>query len=107
MMEDYLVISWVAGAVAFPFALAMTAIGANERDRDCARIGLAGMLGCAMAPLTVAVVLPILAAVGLIKAVRVAELPALLPGPKEQSPGQLSLSPKRGGEVSEVHDGQT
>lgn len=41
---------------------------------------------------------------GLRDIVRAADLPTLLPGPKEQSPGQLSIAAKQGGEVSEVRD---
>lgn len=101
-MEPYFCIAWTIGAVGFPFAATVTLVGVNELDRACARIGLACMAACIMAPLAIVTVLPVLAAVGLMKAVRVADLPALLPGPKEQTPGQLSIAAKQGGEVSRV-----
>lgn len=104
-MEPYLVFAWILGGIAAAVGLFVVVAGVVENDRDVSRIGLALLAGSILAPVVLAVGIPGVLIFCIAKAVAVADLPALLPGPKEQSPGQLSIANKHGGQISEVRDG--
>lgn len=94
-MEAYLFTTVIVGVFLALARFGSMLIGALQNDTQCARVGLGLFLVGVAAPIAA----PIVMIFCIIKAIKVADLPSLLPGPKEQSPGQLSITSKQRSEV--------
>lgn len=103
ILHNYLIVTWLVGSFCTLAGLIGGAL-ISEYDEDArfkSRLVLALIVGGLLAPLAVLLGLPAAIVLVLRRAVRRAELPSLLPGPKEQSPGQLSVAPAQRGGLSQ------